>query len=110
MKTTNKVELNGYIGIDPEVKTLKNGNKVANFTLATDENYKNKEGEWVKNTTWHRISLWNKDADKAAAELKKGMRIALTGKIVNKQYTDKDGVKRTMSEILANTFEMVKAE
>jgi single-strand DNA-binding protein len=83
---------------------------VANFTLATDENYKNKEGEWVKNTTWHRISLWNKDADKAAAELKKGMRIALTGKIVNKQYTDKDGVKRTMSEILANTFEMVKTE
>jgi single-strand DNA-binding protein len=110
MKTTNKVELNGYIGIDPEVKTLKNGNKVANFTLATDENYKNKEGEWVKNTTWHRISLWNKDAEKAAAELKKGMRIAVTGKIVNKQYTDKDGVKRTMSEVLANTFETVKAE
>ena len=104
MKTTNKVELDGFIGVNPEVKTLKNGNTVANFTLSTEENYKNKEGEWVKNTTWHRISLWNDVAKQAAEILKKGMRISLTGRIVNKQYTDKDGNKRTMSEILANTF------
>jgi len=110
MKTTNKVELNGYIGIDPEVKTLKNGSKVAHFTLATDEAYKNKEGEWVKNTTWHRVSLWNKEADKAADVLKKGMRVALTGKIVNRQYTDKEGNKRMISEILASTFETQSAE
>ena len=110
MKTTNKVELNGYIGIDPEVKTLKNGSKVAHFTLATDETYKNKEGEWVKNTTWHRISLWNQAADKAADVLRKGMRVALIGKIVNRQYTDKDGNKKTISEILAGTFEPQVAE
>ena len=105
MKTTNKVELNGYLGIDPEVNTLKNGNKVAHFTLATDESYKNKEGEWVKNTTWHRISLWNKEAEKAEANLKKGMRVMLTGKIVNREFIDKNGNKRAITEILANTFE-----
>jgi len=106
MKTTNKVELNGYIGIDPDVLTLKNGSKVAHFTLATDESYKNKEGEWVKNTTWHRISLWNKEAEKAESSLKKGMRVLLTGKIVNKEFTDKNGNKRNISEIQANNFEL----
>lgn len=105
MRTTNKVELNGFIGIAPEVKTLKNGSKVAHFTLATDEAYKNKEGEWVKNTTWHRVTLWNKAADKAVDVLKKGTRVALTGKIVNREYIAKDGNKRNIFEILANSFE-----
>ncbi|MFA4851704.1 MAG: single-stranded DNA-binding protein [Bacteroidales bacterium] len=105
MKTINKVELNGFIGIAPEVKTLKNGSKVAHFTLATDEAYKNKEGEWVKNTTWHRVTLWNKAADKAADLLKRGTRVALTGKIVNREYIGKDGNKRNIFEILANSFE-----
>ena len=109
MKTTNKVELNGFIGIAPEVKTLKNGSKVAHFTLATDETYKNKEGEWVKNTTWHRITLWNKAADKAAGILKKGTRVALTGRIVNREYLDKEGNKRTFFEVLANSFEPLMA-
>ena len=105
MKTTNKVELNGFIGIAPEVKTLSNGCKVAHLTLATDKSYKNKTGEWVKNTTWHRIIMWNKAAEKAGEMLKKGMRIALTGMLVNREFTDKDGNKRSITEIQANSFE-----
>ena len=105
MKTTNKVELSGFIGSAPEVKELSNGKKVARFSLATDEVYKNKEGEWVKNTTWHRVTLWNKAADKAADLLNKGTRVALTGKIVNREYIGKDGNKRNIFEILANSFE-----
>ena len=63
MKTTNKVELSGYIGVEPEVKTLSNGSKMLRFSLATSEDYKSKTGEWVKNTTWHNIVMWNKTAE-----------------------------------------------
>jgi single-strand DNA-binding protein len=109
MKTTNKVELNGFIGMEPEVKTLSNGSKLVRFSLATNEDYKNKEGEWVKNTTWHNIVMWNKVAEKAEETLKKGSRIAITGRIVNRQYTDKDGNKRNAFEIMASTFELSAA-
>ncbi|NTW31113.1 MAG: single-stranded DNA-binding protein [Bacteroidetes bacterium] len=109
MKTTNKVELNGFVGIAPEVKTLSNGSKVAHLTLATDETYKSKTGEWVKNTTWHRITLWNKAADKAGEMLKKGTRVTLTGKLVNREFTDKSGIKRNIIEIFAKSFEPLMA-
>lgn len=106
MKTTNRVELNGFIGIEPEVKTLTNGSKLVRFTLATNEDYKNKEGEWIKSTTWHNVVMWNKTAEKACEMLKKGIRIALSGRIINRQFTDKQGVKRNAFEILATTFEL----
>ena len=109
MKTTNKVELNGFIGIEPEVKTLSNGSKLVRFSLATNEDYKNKEGEWVKNTTWHNVVMWNKVAEKAEETLKKGTRVSVTGRIVNRQYTDKDGNKRSVFEIMASTFELSTA-
>ncbi|MFA4853566.1 MAG: single-stranded DNA-binding protein [Bacteroidales bacterium] len=106
MRTINKVELNGFIGIEPEVKTLTNGSKLVRFRLATNEDYKNKEGEWVKNTTWHNIVMWNKIAEKAGETLKKGLRVMLEGKLVNRQFTDKQGVKRNIYEILATTFQL----
>ncbi|MFA5782665.1 MAG: single-stranded DNA-binding protein [Bacteroidales bacterium] len=106
MKTINKVELNGFIGIAPEVKTLTNGSKLVRFSLATNEDYKNKDGEWVKNTTWHNIVMWNKIAEKAEETLKKGLRVMLEGKLVNRQFTDKQGIKRNISEILATTFQL----
>ena len=109
MKTTNKVELNGFIGMEPEVKTLSNGSKLVRFSLATNEDYKNKEGEWVKNTTWHNVVMWNKVAEKAEEALKKGSCISITGKIVNRQYTDKQGNKRNAFEIQSSTFEFPTA-
>jgi single-strand DNA-binding protein len=109
MKTTNKVELDGFIGMEPEVKTLSNGSKLVRFSLATNEDYKNKAGEWVKNTTWHNVVMWNKVAEKAEETLKKGTRVSVTGRLVNRQYTDKEGNKRNAFEIQASTFELSTA-
>jgi len=106
MKTTNKVELSGFIGVEPEAKTLTNGSMLLRFSLATSDDYKNKAGEWVKNTSWHNIVMWNKTAQMAAEKLKKGIQLSLTGKLVNRQYTDKLGNKRTAYEILATEFEL----
>ncbi len=109
-KMTNKVELTGNAGNSPEVINLKDGKKVAKFNMATTESYKNQSGEWVKNTTWHKIIMWNKLADQAQTLIKKGSRIILIGKIVNSNYTDDKGVKHYVSEIYAVSFETVKVE
>jgi len=106
-KSVNKVELSGFVGIDPEVKTLKSGNKMIRFSLATSESYKNASNEWVRNTTWHNIVMWDKIADKAIETIKKGMFVSLLGKIVHREYTDKNGVKQNVFEIMAFSFEVV---
>ena len=103
-KMINKVELNGFAGSNPEVKTLPNGNKVLKFSLATSSSYKDREGNWVRDTTWHNIVMWNKLAEAANGEIKKGSRVSLTGKLANHQYTDKDGKKNTVSEIIAVSY------
>ncbi|HNW96858.1 MAG TPA: single-stranded DNA-binding protein [Bacteroidales bacterium] len=108
-KTVNKVELNGFIGIEPEMTNFNNGGKKLHFSLATNESYKNRDGEWIKETTWHNIVLWNKTAEDAEKILKKGTRVSITGKLVNRVYTDKKGNKKYISEIVANTFEAVAA-
>jgi single-strand DNA-binding protein len=109
-KTINKVELNGFIGINPEVKKLESGKSYTRFSLATSENYKDKSGEWVKNTTWHNVVLWNNKENAKAPELKKGSRVQIIGKLNNRKYTDKLGVVRYISEIVASKLEVVAAE
>lgn len=105
MKTTlNKVELNGFVGKDPEVISLKNNGKVARIALATTENYKNKAGIWVKETTWHTIVMWNKNAELAQEQIKKGTKIYIQGKLVSRSYTDKNGKKQNVTEIQGLTF------
>lgn len=106
----NKVELSGFAGINPEVITLKEGRKRVQFSLATTESYKNQSGEWVKDTTWHKIVMWNKLADQAVTLIKKGTRVSLFGKLVNHNYTDDKGNKRLSVEIFANSFEVIKNE
>ncbi len=100
----NKVELNGYVGTEPEMQTTKTGSKVMRITLATHESFKRKTGEWVSNTTWHNVVLWNKVAEMANEFLKKGSRVTLRGKLINREYTDKFGIKRTISEVVAGEF------
>jgi len=109
MKTTNKVELAGYVGIAPEVKELSNGSKLANFTIATHESYKNKKGDWEDVTTWHHVSMWNKTAEKAIGSIQKGSQVQILGKLVSHSYTDKQGNKRTVVEVVATSFEMIEA-
>ena len=102
----NKVILLGRLGKDVETRNLESGNTVANFTLATSESYKNKNGEKVENTEWHNIVVWGKQAEIAARYLKKGSQIYLEGKITTRSW-EKDGSTRYSTEIVANNFTML---
>ncbi|WP_026750348.1 MULTISPECIES: single-stranded DNA-binding protein [Sediminibacterium] len=98
----NKVQLIGNLGQDPEVKTIGEDKKVAHLSLATNENYKNAKGEKVTETQWHNVVAWGKLADIAEKYLVKGTEVVIEGKLVNRNYTDKQGVKRYATEIQAN--------
>ena len=97
----------GNLGKDPEVKYLESGVAVANITLATTENYKNKEGEKVSQTVWHDIVLWRGLAEIAEKYLKKGSSVYIEGKIRNRKWEDKEGVTRYKNEILADNMTML---
>ncbi len=107
MAGVNKVILVGNLGKDPEVKYLDNGVAVANFSLATTENYKNKEGEKVSQTEWHNIVLWRGLAEVAEKYLKKGASVYIEGKIKTRKWEDKDGNTRYNTEILADNMTML---
>jgi single-strand DNA-binding protein len=95
----NKVQLIGNLGIDPQVKSLENGRKLAKMTMATNESYKNSKGEHVKETQWHNLIAWGKTAEIIEKHLKKGSEIAIEGKLITRNYIDKDGAKRYITEI-----------
>ena len=95
----NKVILIGHLGNDPEVKNLESGSKVANFSLATNDYYKDPQGERVENTQWHRIVAWDKLAEICIKHLKKGSHIACRGRLVYRDYETKSGEKRHTTEI-----------
>ena len=107
MAGVNKVILVGNLGKDPEVKYLDNGVAVANFSLATTENYKNKEGEKVSQTEWHNIVLWRGLAEVAEKYLKKGASVYVEGKIKTRKWEDKEGNTRYNTEILADNMTML---
>jgi single-strand DNA-binding protein len=110
MAGVNKVILVGNLGKDPEVRYLDNGVAVANFSLATTENYKNKQGERVSQTEWHNIVLWRGLAEVAEKFLKKGSSIYIEGKIKNRKWEDKDGNTRYNTEILGDNMTMLGAK
>jgi single-strand DNA-binding protein len=103
----NKVILIGNVGKDPDVRYLDNGVVKCSFSLATSESYKNKAGEKVTNTEWHNIVIWRELAKAAEAYVKKGMQLYIEGKISTRSYQDKDGVQRRVTEITADTFQML---
>lgn len=96
----NKVQLIGHVGQEPEIKNLETG-KLANFSIATNENYTNAKGEKVEQTEWHRITAWGKTAEIIEKFVSKGKEIAIEGKLSHKSYDDKDGNKRYVTEIIA---------
>jgi single-strand DNA-binding protein len=98
----NKVQLIGNVGNDPEIKTFDGGKKVVNFTLATNESYKNEKGEKVEQTEWHKITAWGKIADIIEKYVTKGKEIAVEGKLTHRSYDDKNGEKRFITEVVAN--------
>ena len=107
MSGVNKVILLGNLGKDPEVRRLDDGRGVASFSLATSETYKNKAGEKVTNTEWHNIVLWSPLADIAENYLKKGSQVYIEGKISNRSYEDKDGVKKYISEVVGREITLL---
>ena len=98
----NKVQLIGHLGQSPEIKVLEGGRKLANMSLATQENYKDATGAKVSETQWHTVVAWGKMADFAEKYLVKGLQVAVDGKLVNRNYVDKTGAKRSVTEIHVN--------
>jgi single-strand DNA-binding protein len=107
MAGVNKVILLGNLGKDPEVRTLESGRKVAKFSLATTESYRDKNGEKVDRTEWHNVIFWGPIADVIEKYLKKGSTIYVEGRIVTRSYDDKEGVKKYVTEIEGQTMTML---
>jgi single-strand DNA-binding protein len=107
MAGVNKVILVGNLGKDPEVRHLEGGNSVANFTLATNEYYKDKQGARVERTEWHNISAWRSLAELAEKYLKKGSQVYVEGKLRTRQYQDKDQQTRYITEIIAEEISLL---
>jgi single-strand DNA-binding protein len=107
MAGVNKVILVGNLGKDPEVRHLEGGNSVANFTLATNEYYKDKQGARVERTEWHNISAWRGLAELAEKYLKKGSQVYIEGKLRTRQYQDKDQQTRYITEIIAEEISLL---
>lgn len=108
MAGVNKAILLGNLGKDPEVRTLENGVKVCSFPIATSETYKDRNtGEQITKTEWHNIVMWRGLADVAERFLKKGNQIYVEGKIQTRNYQDKDGNQRYITEVVANEMTML---
>lgn len=107
MAGVNKVILVGNLGKDPEVRHLDNGRAVANFSLATSETYKNKQGERVTNTEWHNVVLWTPLAEIAERFLKKGGQVYIEGKLTTRSWDDQEGNKRYTTEVVGRELTLL---
>jgi len=103
----NHTQLIGYLGKDAEIKQLPNGSSLANVSLATNEVYRNKNGDRIQNTHWHRLVGWGKMAELMEQFFKKGREIAITGKLTYNTYEDKKGQTRTFSQVVVSQFSLM---
>ncbi len=100
----NKVTLIGNLGKDPEIRRLENGAVVAKFSVATNENYKDKNDEWQKVTEWHDVVAWRNLAEQAEKNLKKGSLVYVEGKLTHRKWQDANGNDRWSTEVVANVI------
>ncbi len=98
----NKVQLIGHVGNAPEIVTMESGKKLAKFSIATNETYKNNKGEKVTDTQWHHVVAWGKTAELIENYVPKGKEIGVEGKLTSRSYEDKDGIKRYITEVVCN--------
>ncbi|MDA0177779.1 MULTISPECIES: single-stranded DNA-binding protein [Mesoflavibacter] len=103
----NKVQLIGRLGQDPEIVTFNDGNKMAKFSLATDDSYKDKNGNKVERAYWHNIVVKNGLVKVVEEYVTKGQEIAIEGKLTNRVWEDKDGNKRYVTEVVCNELLML---
>ena len=106
----NSVRLIGYVGHKPDVKSTANGKKVASFSLATNDTYKDANGQKVSETIWHSLVVWGKQVDLIEKFLDKGTEIAIEGKLTNRSYVDQNGVKKYVTEIMVNDFLLMQTK
>jgi single-strand DNA-binding protein len=104
----NKVQLIGNLGKDPEIREIDGGRRVARFTLATSESYRNDAGDRITDTSWHNIVAWNGLATIAERYLSKGREVAVEGRISYRNFEDKDGTKKYFTEIILNQIHLLK--
>ena len=107
MAGVNKAILVGRLGKDPEIKYTPSGTAIANFTMATSENYKDKDGQKQERTEWHKIVAFGKLAEICGEYLAKGKQVYIEGRIQTRSWDDKEGNKKYMTEIVANTMQML---
>lgn len=100
--------LAGNVGKEVEVRKLESGKAVGKFSLATSKSYKDKDGKWQEQTTWHHIVVWEQRAEFAEKHLKKGMKVLVEGEITYREYTDKDNIKRHFTEIVASELKVLE--
>lgn len=103
----NKVQLIGNLGNNPEIITLESEKKVAKFSIATNESYKNSQGEKVTDTQWHNVVAWNKTAEIIERYLEKGSEVAVEGKLTSRSYETKEGEKRYVTEVVVSELLML---
>jgi single-strand DNA-binding protein len=103
----NKVQLIGNLGKDPEIINLESGKTLAKFALATNESYKNAQGEKVTDTQWHNIVAWGKTAQIVEKFVTKGKEVAIEGKLTTRTWEDKDGMKRYTTEVVCSELLML---
>jgi len=107
MASVNKVILIGNLGADPELRFTPSGAAVANFNIATTERWKDKDGQPQERTEWHRIILWSRQAEIAKEYLRKGSSVYIEGRIQNRSYEDKDGIKRYVTEVIGQRMQLL---
>jgi len=98
----NTVQLIGHVGNEPEIVNLESGKKLAKFSVATNESYKNSKGEKITDTQWHNIVAWGKTAEIVENYVPKGKEVGIEGKLTNRSYEDKDGIKRYITEVVCH--------
>ncbi|HEX2485248.1 MAG TPA: single-stranded DNA-binding protein [Myxococcota bacterium] len=107
MASVNKVILVGNLGRDPEIRYTPSGQAVANFTLATSENFTNREGKREERTEWHRIVVWGKTAELCTQYLAKGRSVYIEGRLQTREWEDKEGQKRRTTEVVAQSVQFL---
>jgi single-strand DNA-binding protein len=107
MASINKVILIGNLGRDPELRYIQSGQAVTNFSVATNEKWKDKDGNNQERTEWHRIVVWGKSAENCAQYLQKGRSVYIEGKLQTREWEDKDGNKRSTTEIVAQVVQFL---
>ena len=109
-KTVNRVEITGTVGVDPRITTFEEGRQVLKLVVATEEGFKDRNGEWKYETTWHNIVAWNGKEMPDFADIRKGQRVAVVGKIKNKSFEGKDGQTKYYYDIMSSSLKLLAAE